>query len=763
MQKELELLLRKKTAPEMLSFFDKLKQFIKHPPIHNGHFGSFNNLLPELGYSYTSYEKNRAILHLKFPNPIPLNKKDRIRGEVVELMNSYQKSCTATEPEAKFEYTIERVKEYYIGLIDTLITTYHIEIDTLTWDMHIEVKSGPAKIPEQVSTLLFNCYYWYEDTLRTLRTVRTGRLHLSFKHIDKPSYKIVGARLSIHPSANSIDEKELLSESFENTGNGILFGIFHDASEETIKTYLNLQVTRYLPLAWQYLTATYSTIGPGYETNLITGLLVFELAGNDEIQPPEARPEVPAEIYNYLHRTRLFGIPPLYHSLDENSSAGEIKKLKKYQGYYGGTYYLKALNRSDSRENSVEHFLFHIHENGNAEMTQKEKNAEISYQGRVRVLSSNYDTLIAYLDFMTRENTYRFTIYFKKEFTGKANDLLVAVYAGSERRHPYSPTAGRMVFRKLPEDLTEPLSKHYIYSSPVDVFVNDPKNEELVQILNGYDGQNDHIESLPMIHHQAKQPAKTGGNSFAGTYFVYYLSTMQAKVYRVPLIIHADGTVDIQTRDSSPNHSGEAIYNGSNRLSLYLKHGTIDNSFFHMLFSLGNHTRAVEGDHFFGVSSKFDSTSRPSARLEVMVRKDFDFETVRATSFSINTPEYDRENKLTKNLLSYLFGKSNRLVVAKRSVNGPFERNNGHEEYFYAACYKSKTARDDDHKEAALKFLYQAYLHGYGYEHREKDLIKKELIDSFRDVIQSELTAKPYLSGLPPLTFREIFDLMLKN
>jgi len=69
-------------------------------------------------------------------------------------------------------------------------------------------------------------------------------------------------------------------------------------------------------------------------------------------------------------------------------------------------------------------------------MTVVKDKGHITYRGRMRALGSKRYSLIAYMDFMPEDNTYRFTIYFDKQFKG-TDRTLFAIYGGLERDHPF--------------------------------------------------------------------------------------------------------------------------------------------------------------------------------------------------------------------------------------------------------------------------------------------------------------------------------------
>jgi hypothetical protein len=215
-----------------------------------------------------------------------------------------------------------------------------------------------------------------------------------------------------------------------------------------------------------------------------------------------------------------------------------------------------------------------------------------------------------------------------------------------------------------------------------------------------------------------------------------------------------------RTDDLTKQHEGHAIFNGIDRLSIYLEKAEKNRSFFHLLFVMGNTGTANDNSHFYGVSSKMDAQGSPTGRIEILVKENFDFNKTAAKTIKINSREYRSEDHDYDGLLTYLTGRSNRVVVSKKTVNAKFKRTNEHNEFFYAACYLSKKAMKKDEAKKALIYLYQAYLHGFPNNEEEFKLLNIEIKESFNNIAKYKITAVPDHVKLPALNLKGILKLM---
>lgn len=744
--------LNDKSTSEILFIFKKLKAFLKNPEINNAGLGSFQAVLKLLDISATKLELVLVILELDY-GQIPIGKRSgERRQEVLIQLAKFESSCPSNDPREKFIYGKGKAKDFLIGLINDICIKWHYDFNS---DIDGFYKLSPKN---NVERLNFNCYYWYENEERTVREVKTGKLYINCFNPDKKDYKIISAELYVYSTYMDAPIKMVSNEIISNSG--IIYTFFKNADEDQIITSININVGRIFPKAWSFITGTYSTVGPGAGIIPIVGLMVLEqFIDENSSQAVQPQTEVSPVIHHYLHRTRLFAVPSIFEDVNALPSFRETELLKKYVGSYAGVYFHKS--KAKPHQDRVDHFLFEIASNGEA--TLRHPQVDEPYKGRVRVLKSKNNALIGYLDFLRKESTYRFTIYFDKEYKGHNKDLLAAVYAGIEREDPYVPTAGRMVFRKLESAIQPKAYSDYIYSdSPISKFVNLPANKQILTLLNGQDQDNDFIETLPIKYGPFKVDNPVD-MPFAGTYYSYYLSTMQGKIYKVPIKINTDCSVEMKTRDSNAEkvHKGFAIYNGTDRLSIYIENILHRSSFFHLLFGMSNISKE-HSMHFFGVSSKFDKQSSPSGRIEILVKEDYAFDLSISETFVIGSEKFITENNFRNNLLNYLCGRSNRIIVSKTKVNSDFNRANEHQEYFYAACYICKTRESRQDYEKGLRYLYQAYLHGFGEKAVELEIIKREIDDSFSAVINLPLKSRPNNCDLPPMTFKELLDKMIK-
>lgn len=230
------------------------------------------------------------------------------------------------------------------------------------------------------------------------------------------------------------------------------------------------------------------------------------------------------------------------------------------------------------------------------------------------------------------------------------------------------------------------------------------------------------------------------------------------------MIIRPDGSAELKARPFTERVDiGKAVYNGTNRLSVYLE-SSGRGSYSHLLFNTGNRWR--EGTQYiYGVSSRFNSEDHPSARLEVLVvAGDENFEDMKAVAFDIGTNEFYRQDEAADGILSYLRMNSLQTAVSRYQPNiavAPIRKVDPAN--FYAACYVAAGAKTDEELIQSLRFLYLAYINGFGQNTAERELIKKEKERSLKTAPSFKMKAAPAHTDFQPMTFEALLNHMLNH
>ncbi len=748
---DLEILINH-SRKDFIVIFEHFSELLKAKPINFNNKKSFKALLAHIKVSSIS-TKNRIWTILNHPDPISLKQTD-LSSSVQTLESYYQE--ISKDREVRTQRIWVQAQTYLANLMVSVCQKVPLEINPYTGEIW---RPGSKELVKKT----FISYYWNESENRTKRTVKTGLVTLTFISEGIRDTDFLKFQLELFPGQK--DSK--LSTNLTSIGikqiDRILYVQVTDEETHFLKTDLTLFVGTESPETWKIITGTFTTVRRGNNNLPIAGKVLLQ-ENTDGLSPEQiAVHAIDPEIYSYLYRSRLYGTEHVYKDISALPSAGEVSLLNSYTGFYHCTYYRKAKTITDEKLGRVEKFLFEVKPNGETEMTVPGVNKP--YLGRTRVLGSRNFAVISYLDFMPAENTYRFTIYFNKEFTGK-NDTLHAVYAGLERKEPDVPTAGRMILRKiLPPSVDErKLLVHAIdYENILRWSREKPENEEDFNILSGRSNKYDYFESLAPLLFPKKLP--TQFFPYHGTFYVYALSTKQDEIYRVPLKISTEGLVEMKVREVGSNsiHRGVATL-GVDRIALTMEQVDSPNENFHFLFSRAN-TAVDKLEHLFGVSSTMDNHGYPSGRIEVLVKGDYDFAEVRTKTFKIDSKDYWIEDKRTGKLLRYLTGKSNRIIVSKKDSNKEFVRKT-EKSYFYASCYlcaNNDLKEDPAHVEESLRLLYQAYLHGFGWEKEDIKLLKKEMAGAFVKAQKFKLKTKPDTSDLEKLSFKQLFARILKR
>lgn len=726
-------------------------------------------LLFEAGaISYSTFEILRTILRTSFdPGQDPLPQ--LARAEVRNAYQNLRKGKTQEGVSAEVGRVKQRAKEDIIQKVLMPIGK--------KWNIAISPKgSGPVVYQSKSGlTIFLLCHYWHHLPQKNVKQVHRGMVSVDYSIDSNKNLQVTRAKLMLYPIENQQFFDAVLLCDAPVLAEDILFLSFVDADRPHIKSMFVLKIGKDKdPAHWAVLSGTYASITRRSPSVPIAGTLILQQtqqlmtlhqrAGSlpdesihQELYQVVQTAQTSAIIYHYLYRGRLTGEEQVWHQLEDiSASAREIHLLERYAGRYKGTYFRKQKSEQILRHDRVEQFILRIEPNGDA--TMKVSGME-PYHGRIRVILMKNDALIGYFDFLPGVKIYRFTIYFNKEFKG---NTLYAVYAGIERETPYVPIAGRMILEKLDHTAEQISDEEYIHSTTdIESFVKNPENRQLVKVLSGQSDQEfDYVETLPTPK-PAMMEGVTDEQPYHGNYFCYSLSTKQAVIYRIPLRIHKNGQVEMRTRDlnKTTSHKGFAIYNEINRLSLYLGRANHPKSYFHLLFAMGN-INVDEARYFFGVSSKFDKQGSPSGRVEVLVKAAGSYEEQISKSFPLYSEEFHHEDIRTNGLLSFLSGKDNRIVVAKKTPNAELTRNADAAQYFYAACYLCNRAATTSDYSRSLQYLYQAYLHGFGKNSDELQLLKTEQAATYQKALRLKLSAKPDHSDLPTMTFAELFDKM---
>lgn len=701
---------------------------------------SFEALLDDIGMDKSS--KDRWLRSLNDHNHVKLSPSGNERDKLT-LKKINEGNLAVSKKQAK--------------LADFMLTV----CEKIGWEINVYTGEAWSKEERIYLSHKYISYYWNEKANRSERTVKKGSVFIDYVLTPDGKVEILDFRLKLLSSKKDIERFSILKSSRISQTEDILYVHLVDPGTRTLQTNLTLSFnTGNFPEG--IITGTYSTVRRGNRKLPIAGRVVLAERSGDLTEKGIMAAPVPPEIYSYLYRSSIYGNDKFVQSIHDLPSAQEISELKPYAGQYHCTYYRKRKGMTE-QENHIEKFFFEVDENGEASMTVVKDKGHITYRGRMRALGSKRYSLIAYMDFMPEDNTYRFTIYFDKQFKG-ADRTLFAIYGGLERDHPEIPTAGRMVFRQLEKRVASGEIPKMVEAIPQKKISEwaaaNPLNREDRKFLSGFD-QYDYLETLPPDE-EAKE--LTQDFAYEGTYFVYSLSTMQHAVHKIPLIIDGQGLVKMKTRNerSRAFHQGEATV-GTNRFSIHMERAGSPSDHFHFIFN----KPGVPGKfkHLFGVSSKVDTQNSPAGRLEVLVREKFDFESTPSQTIEVGSDEYIAENKTSKRLLEYLTGKYNRYVVAKSKPDDSFKRTN-QKFYFYASCYLCANFDQHQHPEKideALRLLYQAYLHGFGHKPEDQDLLKKEMDNSFLKVVDREESSCPESSSLEELTFLSLIELILKR
>ncbi|KQR70155.1 hypothetical protein [Pedobacter sp. Leaf176] len=634
--------------------------------------------------------------------------------------------------------------------------------EKINWEINVYTgDTWPLEEKKFLSTQYIS-YYWNEKADRTERTVKKGSVIIDYILTPDDKIEIFDFRLRLLLSKKDIERFSILKSFRISQVEDILYVYMEDP--ETRSLHINLTLSfNANSFPNKIITGTYSTVRRGNRKLPVAGRVLLSERPEGLTDRGIISGSIPPEIYSYLYRSRIYGEDKILQSVGQLPSTDEIKALQPYAGQYYCTYFRKSKGPTEQGD-QVEKFLFEVSENGEASMTVVKDEGYVIYLGRMRALRSKQFALIAYMDFMPQDNTYRFTIYFDKRFK-KNTKTLFATYAGLERDHPDIPTAGRMVLRQLDKKVSEREFPSKVKAIPVDKIeewtAEDPLNKEDIKFLSGFYGY-DYLESLAPVNTAQKEELKDF--AYEGTYFVYSLSTMQHAIHKVPLAIDGQGLVKMKTRNekSLACHKGRATA-GTNRFSIYMEREDSPNDHFHFIFN----KPGVPGKfkHIFGISSKIDTQNSPAGRLEVLVRDKFNLADTVSQSFDIGSESYWAENKATRGLLEYLTGKYNRYVVAKSKPDDSFKRTN-QKFYFYAGCYLCANFEQNLNPEKideALRLLYQAYLHGFGRNQTDRELLKKEMGSSFSKVLEEPEVSRPNSSSLDDLNFKDIFNLILNQ
>jgi len=725
---------------DLIAIYDIFSSVLKQKG-YNGHT-SFEILLDSLGLDKSAI--HRWLRTLRDTNPGQfkaegIGKDRRLTAEQISKNNDLKR-----KPQ-------DKLSEFMLKLCEKI-----------NWE--INVYSGDAWPQDEKKFLCaeFISYYWNEKADRSDRTVKKGSVFIDYTITPDKKIEVFDFRLRLLSSKEDIERFSILKSTRISQVEDILYVHLQDPETRSLHTNLTLSFNANT-FPDKIMTGTYSTVRRGNRKLPVAGRVVLSERSEGLTDKGIMLSAIPPEIYSYLYRSRIYGEDKILQSISQLPSADEIKALQPYAGHYSGTYYRKNKGLTEQGD-QIEKFLFEVGENGEAAMTVVKDEGHITYLGRMRALRSKQFSLIAYMDFMPQDNTYRFTIYFDKRFK-KNTKTLFATYAGLERDHPDIPTAGRMVLRQLEKKVSESEYTGMVKAIPKDKIEEwvseDPLNKEDRKFLSGFYGY-DYLESLGPVNTVQKEEMQDF--AYEGTYFVYSLSTMQHAIHKIPLTIDGQGVVKMKTRNekSLACHRGQATA-GSNRFSILMEREGSPNDHFHFIFNKPGEPGKFK--HIFGISSKIDTQNSPAGRLEVLVRGKFNLADTVSQSFEIGSEGYWAENKATRGLLEYLTGKYNRYVVAKSKPDDSFKRTN-QKFYFYASCYLCANFNQEQNPEKideALRLLYQAYLHGFGRNQADRELLKKEMEISFFKVLEEPEVSRPNSSSLDDLNFNDIFHLILNR
>lgn len=625
--------------------------------------------------------------------------------------------------------------------------------------------------------LNYVCYYWKQDNADNngFSGINASCLSLSIQGEDD----IQWARLQFFASprttdsaSESVDVKlELFAAKEDITVSGeILFiSLTAKGKEPRRKSQLALLVRssdNRLRFSEELILGTYSSFDvlDGVPFPIAGFLLLQRKAHYSDVQNAvkELRSSYPDWAYHFLFRTRL-SIPRLFpRAWKDLPGLQEVEALKStYEGIYKGEIIGERRPRP-----VMETMLIQVFSSTHVRIHVPDANSNPRpYNGRIRIVSGFNDNLVGYFDFDLNSRVNRFTMYIQRNFFPDQHNketILYGVYAGIEFKST-DILAGPIRLTKL-SDNPEEYQKHKSIIKRVRLLDRSPLDADLWRLfLKKEHGQN-FVRQLLAQDEEDLQPAKDTSDVFpyAGDYFIYSLASDLDGLWKFPIRIKANGSVEIKVNVDNPASifGGKARCRNSFCLSI-----TITDQFgapySHYLFNVIAPESAGDMHHCFGASAEFSEKGKPTGKANLLVReeKGFDQAGIRVEKLKIDTPAFNQEDTVLKGLLSWLSGRYSRLAAVSRRPNEYFSRRADEfvDVHFYSACHLSSRGR----WKTALIHLYQAYLHGFC----KIDLLNAEVAEggALYGLLQEEVKAAPFENKykiFPPLTGKELVKLI---
>ncbi|MBP7555926.1 MAG: hypothetical protein KA821_06665 [Chitinophagaceae bacterium] len=624
-------------------------------------------------------------------------------------------------------------------------------------------------------TLNYLCYYWKQDNVNNngFSGINASCLSLSIQGEDDIQWarlQFFGSPRTIHTVSESVDVKlELFAAKEDITISGeILFlTLTAKGNEPRRKSQLALLVRssdKRLRFTEELILGTYSSFDvlDGAPFPVAGFLLLQRKAQYSDVQNAvkELRSSHPDWAYHFLFRTRL-SVPRLFpRSWKDLPGLHEVEALKStYTGIYKGEIIGERRLRP-----VMETMLIQVFSSTHVRMHVPDLNSNPRpYNGRIRIVSSFNDNLVGYFDFDLNSRVNRFTMYIQRNFFPDQNNketILYGVYAGIEFKST-DILAGPIRLTKI-DDNPDEYHKHKSIIKREPLFDRSPMDTDLWRLfLKKEHGQN-FVRQLLVQDEDDLQPAKDASDVFpyAGDYFIYSLASDLDGLWKFPIRIKANGSVEIKVNVDNPASifGGKAHCRNSFCLSITItdQYGA---PYSHYLFNVIAPESAGDMHHCFGASAEFSEKGKPTGKANLLVReeKGFDQKSIRVVKLKIDTLPFNQEDATLKGLLSWLTGRYSRLAAVSRRPNEYFSRRADEfvDVHFYSACHLS---RKGEWKQALIH-LYQAYLHGFC----KINLIDEEITDggALFELVKKDIRAAPFENKykiFTPLTGEELIE-----